>query len=535
MPPMTKHKVLIADPIADAGIKELQADQALDVDVRIGISKDDLLADASLYEAIIVRSQTKIPAQVLQAAENLKIVGRAGVGVDNIDVTAATKHGVIVVNTPAGNTISTAEHSFSMMAALARNIPQAHATVKGGGWNRKNYKGVELNKKTLAILGMGRIGTEFARRAIAFGMRVVAYDPYLSPSRARALQVELFSEVAEAATIADFITLHMPLTEDTRHIVNAELLKKCKPGVRIINCARGGLVDELALLEAINEGHVAGAALDVYEQSEPPPEGYPLLDSEKIIFTPHLGASTEEAQQNVGIEISRNIRNFLIDGTIVNSVNTPSVDGKTAELLGPYLDLSSALGKMLSQLVPKGVEFLTICYSGKVAELDTALVTRSALKGYLDRACGEESVNHINAPGVAEKLGLTVSETRPSDTGEFTEMIEIIAGNDEEKAAVAGTFFGNTPRIVKINDHRVEADAEGHVLIVSNTDTPGVIGTIGTVIAEHKANIAGMSLSRNQVGDSALTVINLDADLDPSARDTLLADTHIHSAKLLYL
>ena len=251
---MTKHKVLIADPIADAGIKELQADQALDVDVRIGISKDDLLADASLYEAIIVRSQTKIPAEVLQAAENLKIVGRAGVGVDNIDVPAATKHGVIVVNTPAGNTISTAEHSFSMMAALARNIPQAHATVKGGGWDRKNYKGVELNKKTLAILGMGRIGTEFARRAIAFGMRVVAYDPYLSPSRARALQVELFSEVAEAATIADFITLHMPLTEDTRHIVNAELLKKCKPGVRIINCARGGLVDEPALLEAINEG-----------------------------------------------------------------------------------------------------------------------------------------------------------------------------------------------------------------------------------------------------------------------------------------
>ena len=535
MPPMTKHKVLIADPIADAGIKELQADQALDVDVRIGISQDDLLADAALYEAIIVRSQTKIPAEVLQVAENLKIVGRAGVGVDNIDVAAATKHGVIVVNTPAGNTISTAEHSFSMMAALARSIPQAHATVKNGGWSRKDYKGVELNKKTLAILGMGRIGTEFARRAIAFGMRVVAYDPYLSPSRARALQVELFTEVAEAAAAADFITLHMPLTEDTRHIVDADLLKKCKPGVRIINCARGGLVDEPALLEAINEGHVAGAALDVYEQSEPPPEGYPLLESEKIIFTPHLGASTEEAQQNVGIEISRNIRNFLIEGTIVNSVNTPSVDGKTAELLGPYLDLASALGKMLSQLVPTGVEFLTICYSGKVADLDTALVTRAALKGYLERACGEESVNHINAPGMAEKLGLTVSETRPSDTVEFTELIEIVAGNDEEKASVAGTFFGNTARIVKINDHRVEADAEGHVLIVSNTDTPGVIGTIGTVIAEHKANIAGMSLSRNQIGECALTVINLDADLEPSARETLLADTHIHSAKLLHL
>ncbi len=535
MPPMTTHKVLIADPIADAGIKELQADQALDVDVRIGISKDDLLADAALYEAIIVRSQTKIPAEVLEAAKNLKIVGRAGVGVDNIDVSAATKNGVIVVNTPAGNTISTAEHAFSMMAALARNIPQAHATVQAGGWSRKDYKGVELNKKTLAILGMGRIGTEFARRAIAFGMRVVAYDPYLSPSRARALQVELFQDVTEAAEIADFITLHMPLTDDTRHIINAKLLEKCKPGVRIINCARGGLIDEPALLEAVNSGHVSGAALDVYEESEPPPEGYPLLKSKKIIFTPHLGASTEEAQQNVGIEIARNIRNFLIEGTIVNSVNTPSVDGKTAELLGPYLDLAAAIGKMLSQLAPKGVEFLTICYSGKVAELDTALVTRAALKGYLERACGEESVNHINAPGVAEKLGLTVSETRPSDSVEFTEMIEIIAGNDNEKASVAGTFFGNSPRIVKINDHRIEADAEGHVLIVSNTDTPGVIGTIGTVIANHKANIASMSLSRNQVGECALTVINLDADLPASARDELLTDNHILSANLLYL
>ncbi len=531
---MTKHKVLIADPIADAGIKELQADQALDVDVRIGISPDDLLADAAVYEAIIVRSQTKIPAEVLNAAKNLKIVGRAGVGVDNIDVPAATKNGVIVVNTPAGNTISTAEHAFSLMTALARHIPQAHATVSAGGWGRKDYKGVELNKKTLAILGMGRIGTEFARRAIAFGMRVIVYDPYLSPSRARALQVELFQEVADAVKTADFITLHMPLTDDSRHIINANLLKKCKPGVRIVNCARGGLIDELALLEAINSGHVAGAALDVYEH-EPPPADYPLLQSKNIIFTPHLGASTEEAQTNVGIEISRNIRNFLLEGTIVNSVNTPSIDSKTAELLGPYLDLAEAIGKMLSQLSPKGVEFLTICYSGKVSELDTALVTRAALKGYLERACGGESVNHINAPGIAEKLGLTVSETRPSDTGEFTEMIEIITGNEEEKASVSGTFFGISPRIVKINDYRVEADAGGHVLIVSNTDVPGVIGTIGTVIANHEANIAGMSLSRNQVGERALTVINLDAELTPAAREELLADEHIHSAKLLYL
>jgi D-3-phosphoglycerate dehydrogenase len=531
---MPKHKVLVADPIADAGIEELQADPLLDVDVRIGISPEDLLADAAKYEGIIVRSQTKIPAEVLDKAKNLKIVGRAGVGVDNIDIPAATKNGVIVMNTPAGNTISTAEHAFSLMSSLARNIPQAHATMVGGGWDRKKFKGVELNKKTLAILGMGRIGTEFARRAMAFGMRVVAYDPYLSPSRARALQVELCENADDAVADADFITMHMPLTDETRHLLDADRLAKCKAGVRIINCARGGLIDEAALLAAIESGHVAGAALDVYEE-EPPSPDYALLKSSQMVFTPHLGASTEEAQENVGIEIARNVRNMLVEGTILNSVNTPSIDGKTAELLGPYLELCESMGKMLSQLAPQGAEFLTIKYLGKVAELDTALVTRSAIKGYLHRACGGESVNHINSPSVAEKLGLTVSETRPSDSAEFTELIELEAGNDTETASVSATFFGTTPRIVKINQHRVEADPEGNVLLVSNTDKPGVVGAIGTVLAKHEANIASMSLSRNHVGERALTVINLDGDLDPSAREELLADESIHSAKLVRL
>ena len=531
---MPKHKVLVADPIADAGIEELQADPLIDVDVRIGISPEDLLADAAKYEGIIVRSQTTIPAEVLDKAENLKIVGRAGVGVDNIDIAAATKNGVIVMNTPAGNTISTAEHAFSLMTSLARNIPQAHATMVGGGWDRKKFKGVELNKKTLAILGMGRIGTEFARRAMAFGMRVVAYDPYLSPSRARALQVELCENPDDAVADADFITMHMPLTDETKHLLDADRLVKCKAGVRIINCARGGLIDEAALLAALESGHVAGAALDVYEE-EPPSADYALLKSSQMVFTPHLGASTEEAQENVGIEIARNVRNMLVDGTIVNSVNTPSIDGKTAELLGPYLELCESMGKMLSQLAPQGAEFLTIKYLGKVAELDTALVTRSAIKGYLHRACGGESVNHINAPGVAEKLGLTVSETRPSDSAEFTELIELEAGNDTDTASVSATFFGTTPRIVKINQHRVEADPEGNVLLVSNTDKPGVVGAIGTVLAKHEANIASMSLSRNHVGERALTVINLDGDLDPSAREELLADESIHSAKLVRL
>ena len=532
---MSKHKVLVADPIADAGIDELKADDSLDVDVRIGISEEELLKDAEIYEAIIVRSQTKITAEVIDKAAKLKIVGRAGVGVDNIAIPAATKNGVIVMNTPAGNTISTAEHAFGLMASLARNIPQAHATVTGGGWGRKDYKGVELNKKTLAILGMGRIGTEFARRAIAFGMTVLAYDPYLSPSRAKTLQVELFEDVDSIVAEADFITLHMPLTDETKHIINEERLKLCKTGARIINCARGGLIDEKALLDSIESGHVAGAALDVYEESEPPPEGYALLKSKKIVFTPHLGASTAEAQENVGIEIARNVRNFLVDGTIINSVNTPSVDSKTAQLLEPYLNLAESMGKMLSQISPQGAESISIKYSGKVAEMDTSLVTRAALKGYLERACGEESVNYINAPGVAEKLGLTLNETRPSDKNEFTELIEIETTNEKETASISGTFYGAAPRIVTINGHRVEADPVGHVLLVSNTDVPGVVGAIGTVLANHKANIATMCLSRNQVGDLALTVLNLDDHLDESAREELLAYESVHSAKLVTL
>ncbi len=532
---MPEFKVLVADPIAEIGIAQLQEDPALDVDVRIGISPEDLVADAAQYHAIIVRSQTTISAEVFAAATNLKIVGRAGVGVDNIDRDAATANGVIVMNTPSGNTISTAEHAFSLMASLARRIPQAHGTMVAGGWDRKKFKGVELYRKTLAILGMGRIGTEFARRATAFGMKVVAYDPYLSPSKARSLQIELCDTPDAAVEQADFITLHMPLNDETRHILDATRLARCKPGVRIVNCARGGLVDEAALADAIRSGQVAGAALDVYED-EPPPADYPLYElQEQIVFTPHLGASTGEAQENVGIEIAQNVRNYLVEGTVVNSVNTPSIDAKTAALLGPYLELAEAMGKMLSQLAPKGAEFLTINYSGKVAEADTALVTRAALKGYLSAACGDESVNHINAPNVAERLGLTVGETRPAGPAEFTDLIELVAGRDGDTASVSGTFFGGASRIVEINGYRVEADPVGNVLLVINTDVPGVVGVVGKVLAAHGANIAGMSLSRNHLGGRALTVLNLDAEPELATRDELLADENIHSAKLVRL
>ena len=424
--------------------------------------------------------------------------------------------------------------AFTLMMALARNTPQAHGSMVAGRWDRKEYQGVELYKKTLAILGMGRIGSEFARRAMAFGMRVIAYDPYLAANKARLLRVELAEEIDDAIAQADFITLHMPKTPETHHLINADRLTKVKPGVRIINCARGGLIDEAALVEALKDGRVAGAALDVYENEPPDPE-YELLHLENVVLTPHLGASTQEAQENVGIEIARTIRNTLIDGTVVNSVNTPSIDSETVAQIGPYLELCEAMGRLLSQIAPKRAEFLKINYSGKVSDLDTTLISRAAMKGYLEIASGSEVVNHINAPSFAENLGITVSESRVPDPGEFTDLIEISAGTDGDSASVAGTFFGTTPRIVRIDEHRVETEIQGNVLLVYNDDRPGIVGKVGGLLAEKNINIANMSLSRNRVGEDAIMALNLDTAPEPELRDELLAEEGISRAKLLKL
>ncbi|MEM7145893.1 MAG: phosphoglycerate dehydrogenase [Verrucomicrobiota bacterium] len=523
------HTILVADPISEVGIAELQADPNIDVDVITGQSEDELLAIAEKYEGIIVRSQTKITAKVLEAAPNLKAVGRAGVGVDNIDIPAATKHGVVVMNTPTGNTISTAEHAFSLMLSLARHIPQAHASVIAGKWERKQFEGVELHNKTLAILGMGRIGSELARRAMAFGMRVIAYDPYLSASKARLLRIELVEEVDEAVKQADFITLHMPMTPETKHIINEKRIALLKPGVRIINCARGGLIDETALGKGLEAGTVAGAALDVYE-TEPPPEDYPYYQYDNTVLTPHLGASTQEAQESVGIEIARAVRAHLVEGTVINAVNMPSIDEQTVTQIGPYLKFAETLGKILPHIVPKQADFLRITYSGKVGDLDTSLITRSVLTGYLEKISGDNVVNHINAPSFAENLGLRVTESRLSDSAEFAELIEVTAGNEEESVSVAGTFFGNTPRIVKLRDRYVEAAPEGNLLLVENTDVPGIVGLVGSLLGKHQLNIASMSLSRNQVGDRALTVLNLDSEPDPKVLTELESLDGIHQA-----
>ena len=531
---MFKPKVLVSDPISQTGVDALAEGGLLDVTFKPGLPHEELLKIIPDYSALVVRSQTKVGADVIAAAKNLRAVGRAGVGVDNVDVDAATARGIVVMNTPGGNTVSTAEHAFSLLVSVARKIPQADASVKSGKWDRKSFQGVELNGKTLAILGMGRIGTEVAKRALAFGMRVLAYDPYLSEARAKTLQVELVENLEDALPEADFVTMHMPLTDETKHMLNAARLAKLKKGARIVNCARGGLIDEKALADALASGHVAGAAIDVFEQ-EPPDDSNPLRSAPNIVFTPHLGASTAEAQESVGIEIAHTIRAALLEGTINNAVNAPSVDAKTLAVLGPYLRLGENLGRFVAQIAPKRCGSLRITYSGKARDLDTSPISRSVLKGFLTNISGGDVVNEINAPGLAQNLGLQVVESRVSDSGEFTDLIEVIAEDSGHSASAAGTFFGQKPRVVVINGRHIEAQPSGVLLLLENKDRPGIVGHIGTLLGKHRVNIANMSLGRDTAGGIALTVLNLDSAPDEKVMKELLGDADIVSARILKL
>src|SRR5580693_1053001 len=530
---MDKHKVLVADSISPKGVELLENGGQLLVTVKTGLKENDLLAIAAEYSAIVVRSQTKITAKVIDAAKQLKVVGRAGVGIDNVDVDAATSRGVIVMNTPGGNTISTAEHAFSLLVSIARNIPQADASVKAGKWDRKSFEGVELHGKTIGIFGMGRIGTEVARRVIAFGMRPVAYDPYLSPSRARSLQVELLDDLDEVLAQSDFVTMHMPLTAETRHLINADRIAKMKRGARIVNCARGGLIDEQALFEALKSGQIASAALDVYE-TEPPPADFPLRTLPNIVFTPHLGASTAEAQESVGIEIAEAIRSLLLEGVIRNAVNIPNIDAKTLAVIAPYLAFGEKLGRFLRQVAPKRCEVLSINYSGKVNEFETSPISRYILKGFLEEAGGGE-VNPVNVTSLAQTLGLKTVETKDSATGEFTDLVDLQASGLGETVSVAGTFIGSSPRIVRINGRHVEARSVGVLLLLENNDVPGIVGQIGTVLGTHAVNIANMSLSRDHRGGEVLTVLNLDSVPDETIIESLLTNPNIKSAKVVRL
>ena len=527
-------KVVICDPVSPKGIALFRKQPEFEV-----IVLDKRLPEAELLpvvadaEALVVRSETKITRKVIESAPRLKVVGRAGVGVDNVDVEAATQRGIVVMNTPSGNTISTAELTFSMLLALARKIPQAHGSMKAGEWNRKSFQGVEVYNKTLGILGMGRIGTEVARRAMAFGMQVVAYDPYLSLARAKALQVELVENLDDIYTVADFITVHMPMTDETRGMLNTAAFAKMKKGVRVLNCARGGIVNEKDLYEAIKSGQVAGAALDVYE-TEPLPKEFPLRDLPQVIMTPHLGASTEEAQENVGIEVAEAISDYLLRGAVRNAVNLPNLDTKTFELVRPYLSLAEKLGRLLSVLTPKRNDQLVVTYGGKAAELPTDPITRTVLKGFLENAGGQE-VNQVNVRALAASLGLVVEEIKSNEETDYYEWIHVTVISSGQRYSAGGTILGkrHQPRIVRLLGRPVEIVPEGVLLLMNNKDQPGMVGYIGTLMGRHKINIANMSLNRDVAGGQALTVLTLDSVPAPGVLAEIQNDPNISNVKVI--
>ncbi len=538
-------KVIVCDPISSKGIDVLKACPSLEVVVLPKPPKEDeLIAMVKDAAALAVRSETKVNRKVMEAAPELKVVGRAGVGVDNVDVDAATERGVIVMNTPAGNTISTAELTFSMMMALARKIPQAHLALTQGAWipgptaskDRKKFNGTELNGKTLGVLGMGRIGSEVAKRALAFGMKVVAYDPYLTLDRAKELGVELVDDLDKVYAAADFITVHMPMTDETRNLVNAAAFAKMKDGVRLMNCARGGIINEADLLKAIESGKVAGAALDVYE-SEPLAVDSPLRKCPQIIMTPHLGASTEEAQENVGIEVAEQIIDLLTTGEVRNAVNLPNLDAKTYARVKPFLVLAEKLGKLAGQLSPKRNEKLVITYGGKAAELRSDPVTRSLLKGFLESAGGKD-VNQVNVRLMAKGLGLLVEEIKSNEETDYNEWIHVAVFSGGTKVVSAGgTVLGarNQPRIVRLNSRTVEIVPEGVLFLFNNKDRPGMVGHIGTLMGKHNVNIASMTLDRDNAGGQALTVLNLDSVPPKELLDEIQKDPDISNVRVVRL
>ncbi len=528
---MATYRVLVSDPISEKGVEALAAAPGISVDVKTGISFDvktgkpteEFLRMIPDYHGLVVRSETKVTAEVFAVAKNLKAIGRAGVGVDNIDRKAATDHGVIVMNTPSGNTISTAEHAFTLMLSAARNVAPAHAEVLKGNFKaaRKEYQGIELNEKRLAILGMGRIGSEFAKRAQAFNMHVVAYDPFLTQARADELKVELAKTPDEALRGADVVTLHVPLTPESNRMINAERLALMNKGALVINCARGGLVDEAALKAAIESGHIAGAGLDVFEE-EPPPNDHPLFTLNKhVVYTPHLGASTNEAQENVGIQVAEQLRDFFVTGEIKNAINMPSLDAATRAAIGPYLDLAAALGKLLAKLGPENPDSLRVSYHGPLAKKDTGLVSRTVLTALLEATRPDGQVNIVNAPAIATQLGLDVTESTINAKTEFNELVVAELKKGETRYRVAGTIIGQSPRIVEIDKLYVDCNISGRFLFVHNDDRPGIVGVIGTALGNAAVNIANMGLARTADRTRALTVIEVDSEPPASLLEQL--------------
>ncbi|MBI4536151.1 MAG: phosphoglycerate dehydrogenase [Ignavibacteriae bacterium] len=511
---------------------DILTDEGFSVDFRPGVSGDELKSIIGEYDALVVRSATKVNADVIGHAATMKVIGRAGTGVDNIDLEAATRKGILVMNTPGGNTISAAEHTVSMMLSLARNIPQAHASLQKGQWDRKKYTGSEVFEKTIGIVGLGKIGREVAVRCQGMSMNVIGYDPVLSTDVALKLGIELVS-LDELYRRSDFITLHTPLTNETRGLLNDETLAKCKRGVRVINCARGGIVDEGALLRSIQSGHVGGGALDVFEVE--PPKNNPLLAHERVIATPHLGASTEEAQEKVAIQIAHQVADALKGRGYVGVVNGAALQLTMNEEVKPYLSLAEKLGGLAAQVIPGKLKRITIGASGDLVGSSLELLKAGILKGILSHLL-PEPVNFVNAPFLASEMGLVVNEQRERGGETFTNLLQLRCSTEREDREFAGTVFGSsTVRLVRMDQFRFEVKPEGHLLIYSNVDRPGMLARVGAILAKYDVNIAGVSLGRSAVGADALTVMNVDSDIPAAAMNELLKLEGVSNVKLVRL
>ena len=513
------YKILVSDPISPDGLKNLTDHSDFNVDIQTDLNETELAEIIPNYEGLIVRSQTQVTSNIIAAAPNLKVIARAGVGVDNIDVEAATKHGVIVINAPDGNTISATEHSMAMILSMARNVPQAHQSLKNGKWDRKAYRGTELYNKTLGVIGAGRIGIGVAKRAQSFGMNILAFDPYLSEDKAKELNVTR-ATVDEIAEQADFVTVHTPLTPKTKGIVDKAFFEKAKPTLQIINVARGGIIDEDALVEALDTNQIQGAAIDVFE-SEPATES-PLVAHDKIIVTPHLGASTVEAQEKVAVSVANEIIDIFENGNVVNAINAPKMSfNEINDELKPYIELSKLTGEVGIQLLEKAPRELQIKYKGDIALDDTSLLTRTLVSGVLRQDLAER-VNLINALVLLNEQGVSYNIEKDTKHRGFSNYIELTLINKDTQIKIGATVLnGYGPRIVRINEYPVDFKPEKHQLVISHNDRPGIVGRTGQILGEYNINIASMHLGRTNQGGNALMILSIDHPVTQDVIDAL--------------
>lgn len=513
-------KILVSDDLESVGIRLFQKEAGFDVDVKTGLDPDSLKSIIGGYDALVIRSGTKVTEDILAAAKQIKVVGRAGIGLDNVDIPAATRRGVVVMNTPGGNVVTTAEHTIAMILALSRNIPRGTSSLKSGLWEKKRLQGREVFNKVLGVIGFGKIGSIVADRARGLKMQVVVYDPFVTPERIEKAGFQSVS-VDELYRTADYITVHIPRLNNTVGFIGADAFRQMKDGVMIVNCARGGIVDEDALYDAILSGKVAGAALDVF-QNEPPGDS-PLLGLDQVICTPHLGASTQEAQANVSSAVALQIIDFLKNGTIVNAVNVPSVTGELLKRLAPYLALADQMGCLQSQLCKGPIKEVVIEYRGDFQGLDLSPVSYSVLRGLL-ASMVKDDVNFVNAPIIAREMGISVTETAAADAEEYINLITVRIISTDMTSTVSGTIFGkNEARVVRINSFRLEMVAKGHLALIHNLDVPGSIGEIGTTLGRHRINIGRMQVGQEEEGDRNIIFLETDTPIPEPVLEELRA------------